>query len=238
MVPDPHALFIDAFSRSWFEFNLFYAFPPFSIIMQCLQKVIVDKAKGTLLVPLWQTQAWFPKLMQMLISPPLVLPKKILQLPFKQTAAHQLQDNLHLLACQISGTTSETNEFQKSLSHSCALLGEIPQLNNMNSILKRGYISVLRGNIIDSVQYNEVAVVEFLSSLYYSGLSCSAINTARCALSTILINDTGITIGNSPLAKRIMKGIFELRPTSPRYDFIWDVNIVLKYLINIDGDDV
>ena len=35
-----------------------------------------------------------------------------------------------------------------------------------------------------------------------------------------------------------MKGIFELRPPSPRYNFIWDVNIVFEYLKNIDGDDV
>ena len=53
------------------------------------------------------------------------------------------------------------------------------------------------------MQYNEVAAVEFLYSLYCSGLSCSAINTARCALSTILINDAVITIGSSPLVKRI-----------------------------------
>ena len=31
-----------------------------------------------------------------------------------------------------------------------------------------------------------------------------------------------------------MKGIFELKPPTPRYEFIWDVNIVLDYLKTID----
>ncbi|XP_028392200.1 uncharacterized protein LOC114531256 [Dendronephthya gigantea] len=74
--------------------------------------------------------------------------------------------------------------------------------------------------------------VEFLGSLYASGLSYSAINTARSALSTILPMENGVTFGDHPLVSRTMKGIFELRPALPRYSEIWDVNVVLNYLKN------
>ena len=57
-------------------------------------------------------------------------------------------------------------------------------------------------------------------------------NTARSALSSFLVTDSGMTVGNSLLVKRLMKGIFELKPPMPRYSVIWDVNIVLDYLKN------
>ncbi len=72
--------------------------------------------------------------------------------------------------------------------------------------------------------------IEFLVSLYNSGLGYSAINTARSALSTVLIMENGVKFGEQPLVCRYMKGVFQLRPALPRYSDIWDVNVVLTYL--------
>ena len=83
---------------------------------------------------------------------------------------------------------------------------------------------------IDPMQSNEKEVLEFLTMLYRTGLGYSGINSARSALSTILWNDNGVTIGNFPTVKRFMKGVFENRPSVPRYQYTWDVNIVLEYL--------
>ena len=59
--------------------------------------------------------------------------------------------------------------------------------------------------------------LDFLSFLFDSGLSYSSINSARCALSTILqLSDSDVTFGQLPIVKRFMKGIFELRPALPR----------------------
>ena len=70
--------------------------------------------------------------------------------------------------------------------------------------------------------------LDFLSELYKEGLAYSAINTARSALSSFL----GITdkepIGSHSLVIRFMKGMARNRPTLPRYNSIWDVNIVLN----------
>ena len=43
--PDPDALFIDAFSRPWHERNL-CAFPPFSDVGRCINKIKQEKAQG------------------------------------------------------------------------------------------------------------------------------------------------------------------------------------------------
>lgn len=40
-------------------------------------------------------------------------------------------------------------------------------------------------------------------------------------------------IGNDPLIKRFMRGIFQLKPTLPRYNVTWNVNTVLEFLKNL-----
>ena len=76
-------------------------------------------------------------------------------------------------------------------------------------------------------------IVDFLTNLFHSGLSYSAINSARSALSALCqTNNNTIPFGQHPLVKRFMKGIFELRPSFPRYKSIWDVNIVFNHLRN------
>lgn len=72
-------------------------------------------------------------------------------------------------------------------------------------------------------------VIAFLHELYQKGLGYSAINTARCALSTFICLGN-ITIGSHPLIRRFLKGVYNLRPSMSRYQQTWDVDIVLKYL--------
>ena len=72
--------------------------------------------------------------------------------------------------------------------------------------------------------------VEFLVSLYTSGLGYSVINTARSAVSTVLVMENGVKFGEHPSVCRYMKAIFQLRPALPKYTRIWDVNVVLTYL--------
>ena len=74
-------------------------------------------------------------------------------------------------------------------------------------------------------------VIEFLTELFYTGIGYSAINTARPALSSIILLPCGRPVGEHPLICRFLKGVFEsLRPALPKYTEIWDVVIVLRYL--------
>ena len=72
-------------------------------------------------------------------------------------------------------------------------------------------------------------VVEFLTQLFQTGLGYSAINTARSALSSI-VTLAHVPLGEHPMIKRFLKGVFELRPSLPKYSSIWDVNTLLLYL--------
>ena len=73
--------------------------------------------------------------------------------------------------------------------------------------------------------------VDFLAMLCDSGLSYSSVNTARSCLSSLLqLSDVNIPFGQLPVVKRFMKGVYELKPSFPRYKSIWDVSKVLNYL--------
>ena len=72
--------------------------------------------------------------------------------------------------------------------------------------------------------------IDFLATLFSAGLGYSAINTARSALSSVLVLPNNITFGSHPLVVRFLKGVFELKPSLPRYSRIWDVAAVLQYL--------
>ena len=50
--------------------------------------------------------------------------------------------------------------------------------------------------------------LEFFTRLYAQGLSYSAINTARSALSSYIILDDGTSLGERRLGSRLLKGIF------------------------------
>jgi len=65
-----------------------------------------------------------------------------------------------------------------------------------------------RDKNIDVFQPGVTNGIEFLVSLYTSGLGYSAINMARSALSSIFVLEDGVKFGEHPLVARCMKGIF------------------------------
>jgi len=146
--PDPSAAFVDAFSRNWTKYSDFYAFPPFSVILRCLRKIDLENAQGTLIVPLWPAQPWFPKLLKMIVAPPTILPKNCLCLPFSKSDVPNFQKNLHLLVCPVSGNALRVEAFQMSLSQYYARPGGVPPLNTMKSIIGNGILTVASGKLI------------------------------------------------------------------------------------------
>ena len=40
----------------------------------------------------------------------------------------------------------------------------------------------------------------------------------------------GVPIGQDPLVRRLMKGVYNLRPPKPRYTYTWDVDMVTQYI--------
>ena len=86
---------------------------------------------------------------------------------------------------------------------------------------------------IDPVSATFPQPLDFLAELFESGIGYSGINTARAALSSVLKPVDGITFGAQESVKRFLKGVYEARPSSPRYAETWDMSKVLNYLKTI-----
>ena len=146
--PDPGCMAVDAFSINWHSSH-FYAFPPFSLIGRCLQKICVDQASGVMIVPLWPTQTWFPSLLQMLFHQPwvLVAEPSLLEHPVTQEP-HPLHQALHLLVCPVSGIPSQVSTFQQKLPISSCNLGARVLRNNMRHTFENGCTFVIKGKLL------------------------------------------------------------------------------------------
>ena len=72
--PHAEACGHDTFTFSWQQEHS-YAFAPFSCIPQVINKIELESATGILAVPLFTTQPWFTRLLRILTSEPLLLPK-------------------------------------------------------------------------------------------------------------------------------------------------------------------
>jgi len=127
--------------------SMFYAFPPFSVIMRTLQKIQQDQAAGLLLAPCWPTQAWWPTLTRMLIQAPLVLPTRMdtLYLPQDPSAVYPL---MSLLLCHLSGNICRLKEFHRRLPTLSCSPGVQARGSSTALTLRNGWSTVVNGKLI------------------------------------------------------------------------------------------
>ena len=147
--PGPGAAFIDVFSITW-DKQLFYAFPPFSLIARCLQKIQTDSAEGFMIVPMWPTQSWYPKLLHMLVDVPRVLPSQqtALQMPGMKQEVHPLAKKLVLIVCRLSGSPMRHRDFLKRQPLLSYSLGGKEPLSSTPHISKDGLRIVVKNRLI------------------------------------------------------------------------------------------
>lgn len=99
---DPDAYAINAFTISWTGLN-FYAFPPFTMILKCLRKIITDEARGIMVVPQWPTQPWYPLYKKHLISKLLVFKASDNLIVSTDSSRRHLHTTITLVAGVLSG---------------------------------------------------------------------------------------------------------------------------------------
>lgn len=184
---------------------------------------------GIFILPLWPTQPWFTRALQMLGATPLLLPQRmdLLRLP-NSPSCHPLAKKLRLMALKLSNSLTE-----KGLSTGANSI----ILSSWRGGSKKQYSSYLERWVqfcsqrqIDSLRAPVTRVLDFLTELYNTGLGYSAINTARSAISSILLSTGAVSFGSHPLVVRFLRGVYNSRPSLPRYTEIWDVRIVLDKL--------
>ena len=120
LVPDPQAVFEDAFRHPWDDLDL-YAFPPFALVGRVIARVQQSsRVAMTLVAPLWPEKEWFADLLLLLTQPPLVLPcwDRLLRQPHCNLF-HQGAHALNLHSCRLSSDTTESRAFREGLLESC-----------------------------------------------------------------------------------------------------------------------
>ncbi|XP_078608493.1 uncharacterized protein LOC144880269 [Branchiostoma floridae x Branchiostoma japonicum] len=115
--PDPEAVGTDAFTLDWNQWEALYAFPPFILVGRVLTKIRQDKVQRVhLLAPIWETAAWYPMLLHMLVQEPVRLPTSrfLLTQPVDGTP-HPLGESLRLAVWTVSGLDTESLKFRMEL---------------------------------------------------------------------------------------------------------------------------
>ena len=144
--PDPDVCHTKAFTISWSR-GLSYAFPPFSIIGNMLQKM-QDRATLLIILPLWPTQVWFPKALQLLVEDPVLLPQKCITLPQDPYRKHPRAATLRLTAMVLSGNHLKVKVFRQKLQNFYLDHGEMRRNNSIGHISRDGCYFVSMGKLI------------------------------------------------------------------------------------------
>ena len=217
--PQPGAVAVDAFSLSWGNMNC-YAFPPLSLLPRVLAKIRHDKAVVLLIAPMWPTQSWYPLLLQLQPSESPSQPR---------AAPAETQTGLGRLHL-IRKTLSNKGFSKQAVDIICSswTAGTEKQYKGVWD----KWSGLCRKRQIDLLQASVTQVVEFLTDCFHEGKGYSTINTYRSALSATLcaMNDDRDSLGSHPLIARLLKGVYILRPPTPRYSSTWDVSKVTDYL--------
>ena len=70
-------------------------------------------------------------------------------------------------------------------------------------------------------------ILAYFVTLHKRGLKYSAFQTARAAVNSFIQTCGGSDFSSHYLIKKFLQGIYNLKPSLPRYDSIWDVQVVL-----------
>lgn len=76
------------------------------------------------------------------------------------------------------------------------------------------------------LSFNLKIIVKFINTSFEAGCSFSTINSYKCALSLMFHMNNQ----DKCYLKRYLKGIYNNRPSAPRYRFTWDPHVVLIHL--------
>lgn len=91
-----------------------------------------------------------------------------------------------------------------------------------DSVLKKWWIYCGK-NLLDPFSYNLQEVISFLIEIFNSGISYSNINSHKSALTMIL----NFKEEDQHIIKRFLKGLYNINPPRPKYNFTWDPHPVL-----------
>lgn len=109
---DPEAFAVNAFTVDWTPFY-FYSFPPFSIILKALRKIITDDAKGIMVVPMWPTQPWYPVFKSLVCSEMIIFKPNQNVIQCSNSSTRKMHSRITLVAAVLSSQRSSGDKLPK-----------------------------------------------------------------------------------------------------------------------------
>ena len=231
--PHPMAKNVDAFTIEWSQF-FFHAFPPFCLISRCVQKISRDQASGILIISLWATQPYFYSCTE----------------PTNRHTTHSegfSPESGSFNSGRSPSSSSPTGAVGMQVIRQSLQESEIPpdiaevimhswrdSTHKQYKVYINKWLQFCSEGSHDPLHPSVRAVLSFLHRLFKSGLSYSALNTARSAVSSIDMADSD-TPDHTPVGKhflvcRYLQGVFNKLKPVPKYSNIWSVDPVLDYL--------
>ena len=89
---------------------------------------------------------------------------------------------------------------------------------------------------INPLQASVELIANFLAEMFDNGLEYSTLNGYRSALSAFHPEIDNHKVGQHPLIKQVMQGVFNGRPPKPKYTDTWEVDSVLSFLKSLGNN--
>ena len=176
-------------------------FPAFSVISRVLQKVQREKVQEAIVVPKWPMQTWWPVLMQMLTdnntNPPPPPPPQENTVPLVRRSLERQGISAEASRLIIQSWRSDNPSQYQTYYKKWEMFWRQRNINPLQATLQDG--------------------INFLAEIFGTGVRYSCTNTARSALSSLIVLSGSIQFGRHLLVTRFVKGVFEVRPALPRY---------------------
>ena len=226
---------MDAFTLDWATF-WGYAFPPFALIGRCLHQIQSQQVSHMVFVaPVWPAQPWYP-LQAITIRPmhrlqfPLLLPVQE-DLLTQGNRAHPLK-HLQLAGRLLSAEVTKWQTFLHRVENSSWQPGGKTQLVPIPLPGQNGVAGVVNRSM--SIPFHHLTnVLDFLALQFHEGKEYRTVNVYHSALSAVLPLIDGHKAGSHPLVCQLLKGVFQLRPSQPRYATMWQVSKVVRYISSL-----
>ena len=211
-----------------------YAFPHFILIPVVLNKVIQDNADLILVAPIWQEQPWWPILLSLLVSSPVLLPHSphLIRAPSDPSRVHPMFPRRHLTVCRISSSTIKQKAILDRLPNCSFQQLGLPLERPTSQHGPAGVAGVLKGKLIlFSAPLSKI--LEFLANAFSDGLEYRSINVLPSAISSTYSRIDNFLVGQHPHVTKLMQGILNSRPPKPRYAYTWDVKKMTTHLASL-----
>ena len=176
LVPDPQAVFEDAFRHPWDDLDL-YAFPPFALVGRVIARVQQSsRVAMTLVAPLWPEKEWFADLLLLLTQHPgsSLLGQAASAAPLQPVPSRRPRAEPSRVAT-LKRHYPESRAFREGLLESCQGSSENLPLRLYQSRWKI-FCGWCRGRSVAPVNASVPVVVDFLIHLRQDkGLSVSTV---------------------------------------------------------------